>query len=195
VGRLQGQTDTPLNATGRRQGVASGQILRKLLARDGRTTSSLTFVASPLARARDTMELALAPLAAGCRNIEAGRPTATDADAAYGTDVRLKELTFGAWEGFTLTEIAARDPGLIAARERDKWHFVPPGGESYEQLCARVRDWYGTLAGDTVAVAHGGTFRVLRVILGLTTRRAAPAESVRQGAVYRFAPDGMTCYQ
>src|SRR5215472_13130044 len=74
AGRLQGQTDTRLNATGRRQGIASGQILKKLLARDGRTTSSLTFVASPLARARDTMELALAPLAAAPRQVEAGRP-------------------------------------------------------------------------------------------------------------------------
>ena len=35
--RLQGQHDTPLNARGRGQALAGGEILRGLLARDGLT--------------------------------------------------------------------------------------------------------------------------------------------------------------
>jgi len=112
----------------------------------------------------------------------------------YRTDARLEELRFGAWESFTLAEISTRQPDLLAARERDKWRFVPPRGESYAQLCARVGDWYRGLDRDTVAVAHGGTFRVLLVILGLATPETAPSEWVTQGAVYRFARGSMACY-
>ena len=35
-----------------------------------------------------------------------------------------------------------RDPQRIATREHDKWHFVPPGGESYESVSLRMREWY-----------------------------------------------------
>jgi broad specificity phosphatase PhoE len=183
-GRLQGQTDAPLNATGRRQAAACGKILGDLIARDGRPLSHDAWVASPLSRARETMELMLGAM-----------PAPSLGQRLYRTDDRLKELTFGSWEGFTLAEIGARHPDLLAARERDKWRFVPPGGESYEQLCARVREWHGTLDRDTVAVAHGGILRVLLVILGVAPPETAPSEGVAQGAVYRFADGRMACYQ
>ncbi len=35
----------------------------------------------------------------------------------------------------------------------------PPGGESYVEVQARMRNWYDQLTADTVAVAHGGTAR------------------------------------
>jgi broad specificity phosphatase PhoE len=199
AGRLQGRTDTPLNATGRRQGMACGDILRGLIARDGKPLSQYDLVSSPLTRARETMELALGPLGAPGEQVEAGvsrtmRSAEAHEERRYRTDARLEELTFGAWEGFTLAEIAARQPDLLAARERDKWRFVPPGGESYEQLCERVRDWYRALDRDTIAVAHGGTFRVLLVITGLATSQTAPSEWVTQGAVYRFARGSVACY-
>jgi broad specificity phosphatase PhoE len=201
-GRLQGQTDTPLNATGRRQGTACGKILHDLMTGDGRPLSRLTFVASPLSRARETMELALASLDACAEPVDTGPspPVGTANDPAgdscrYRTDARLEELAFGSWEGFTLAEMALREPDAFIARERDKWRFVPPGGESYEQLCARVQQWYQALPGDTVAVAHGGTFRVLLVVLGLATPATAPSEWVTQGAVYRFTEGSVTCYR
>ena len=56
-GRFQGSRDIPLNDLGRRQAAAAGGILADLFARDGRSEASLTFVASPLGRARSTMEL------------------------------------------------------------------------------------------------------------------------------------------
>ena len=56
-GRFQGSQDIPLNDLGRTQAVAAGGILADLLTRDGREASSLPFVASPLGRARLTMDL------------------------------------------------------------------------------------------------------------------------------------------
>ena len=52
------------------------------------------------------------------------------------------EMSFGRWEGFTFAELQAREAAALAARERDKWGFVLPGGESYAQLEVRVRAWY-----------------------------------------------------
>ena len=93
--------------------------------------------------------------------------------AAVQIDPRLKELSFGDWEGETIAEIRARDPAAIAARARDKWSFEPPHGESYAQE-------------DTVAVAHGGTARALMVVLGLVPPATAPLIDVEQGVVYAF---------
>ena len=49
--RLQGRRDVPLNAKGRAQAALCGEILRDLLARDGRAPDSLGYVSSPLMRA------------------------------------------------------------------------------------------------------------------------------------------------
>ena len=62
--RLQGQHDIPLNALGRVQASRCGEILRDLLARDGRPAARFDYVSSPLGRARETMELMRAELGA-----------------------------------------------------------------------------------------------------------------------------------
>ena len=56
-GRLQGQHDIPINATGRSQARHCGGVLRELIERDRIDPAGLDFVASPLGRARETMEL------------------------------------------------------------------------------------------------------------------------------------------
>jgi broad specificity phosphatase PhoE len=55
-GRFQGSQDIPLNDLGRSQAAAAGAILGDLLVGDGHAPSSLPFVASPLGRARMTMD-------------------------------------------------------------------------------------------------------------------------------------------
>ena len=87
-----------------------------------------------------------------------------------------------------------RDPQRIAAREQDKWHFVPPGGESYQAVSKRVGEWYQSLAHDTVAVAHGGTARGLIAQLGIAKPAAAPLIDIAQGVVYVFEGDRLTRY-
>ncbi len=168
--RLQGQRDIPINANGRAQGYRCGEVLRDLLERDAIDPGSLDFVSSPLGRTRETMERLRAVLRLD--------------PATYRTDPRLTEVSFGQWEGFSLAELRARFPEAIAARERDKWNFTPPDAESYAAMSRRMREWYDTLSRDTVAVAHGGTFRGLIVQLGIASAQEAPFLDVVQGVVY-----------
>jgi broad specificity phosphatase PhoE len=178
--RLQGGRDIPINAKGRAQAHRCGDIMRDLLARDHRAPVDLDFVASPLGRARETMEIVRAGLGLDPR--------------AYRTDARLTEVGFGRWEGFSTDELRASDPDSVAARERDKWEFVPPDGESYEAMSRRVAGWYASLTRDTVAVAHGGTFRGLIVQLGIMSSGEAPVLDIVQGVVYLIADGRMTRY-
>lgn len=175
--RLQGQRDIPINAKGRTQARQCGEILRDLLARkDG----EFDFVASPLSRARETMEIA--------------RGTLGLDPQAYRIDERLKEISFGQWEGYTLAELGRASPEATAARQRDKWAFTPPGAESYATMSVRVRDWYDSLAQDTVAVAHGGTLRGLIVQLGICSAQEAPHLDIAQGIVYAIRDGTLARY-
>jgi probable phosphoglycerate mutase len=179
-GRLQGVQDIPLNDLGRTQAAQAGNILADLFARDGREKSSLSFVASPLIRARATMELVRGEL-----------KLPRD---GYALDDRLREIGYGQWEGSTLPEMQVRDPELFTKRLAEKWTVSPPGGESYVEVQARMQDWYASLTDDTVAVAHGGTARALMVALGIETPRSAADLTIEQGAVYVFRDGGLQKY-
>jgi broad specificity phosphatase PhoE len=164
-GRLQGQTDIPLNARGRVQAEEAGIRLRDLV----QSCADLDYVASPMGRTRETMER--------LRRIVGLHPT------FYRLDDRLIELTFGTWEGLTWKEVRAREPQAAAARERDKWGYVPPGGESYAMLAERIRPILADLTRDTVVVAHGGVARAfLAVSCGVSTRHAASLD-IWQGRI------------
>ena len=179
-GRFQGSQDIPLNDLGRRQAADAGGILTDLLARDGQSESALTFVASPLGRARSTMELVR-----GVLKLPAGN---------YAVDDRLREIGYGRWEGSTLAQMQASDPEIFAARLNDKWTVSPPDGESYVSIQARISGWYNQLTTDTVAVAHGGTARALMVALGIETPDSAADLTIEQGAVYVFGDSGLAKY-
>jgi len=171
--RVQGHRDVPLNALGRAQASHCGSILRELFARQGRRADELDYVASPLSRARATMELLRAAL---------------DLDPqAYRTDARLMELSYGRWEGYTLDEILKLEAESYAARERDRWSYVLPGGESYAQLLLRVGAWHQTVARDAVVAAHGGVGRALIAHLGIASPEEAARIEIEQGIVYLFA--------
>jgi probable phosphoglycerate mutase len=178
--RLQGRRDIPLNALGRRQAARSGELLANLLAISGATPQQFAFTASPLSRARETMEIMRAEL---------GVPPQD-----YTIDARLAELSFGKWEGLTYKEVRALDRSVLATRDRDKWNFQPPGGESYAQLLVRVREWYDGMAGDTIIAAHGGVARALLVLYAVKSPAEAPLGDVAQGVVYEFAPGSVNRY-
>ena len=180
LGRLQGVQDIPLNEQGRRQSTHAGYVLGDLLKRDGQSASSIDFVASPLGRARQTMDLVRGVLKLPL--------------SGYAIDDRLREIGYGEWEGSTLTEMAAKDPELFARRQVEKWTVAPPGGESYVAVQARMTDWYRALKADTVAVAHGGTARALMVALGFETPLSAADLGIEQGAVYLFRDSGLAKY-
>ncbi|HTT48859.1 MAG TPA: histidine phosphatase family protein [Pseudolabrys sp.] len=180
AGRLQGRRDIDLNARGRAQATHCGEVLRDLFARDDRDPAALDYVSSPLKRASETMQL-----------IRAALDLAPD---AFRCDERLAEIAFGEWEGSTIAQLHERDPVGIAQREHDKWHFVPPGGESYEMVTARMRDWYEGLTTDTVVTAHGGTARGLIAYLGIAKPAAAPLLDIEQGMVYVFQGEQLSRY-
>src|SRR2546423_4094356 len=179
-GRLQGTQDIPLNDLGRKQAAHAGSVLAELLARDGRDSSALPFVASPLGRARATMELVRSALKLPPEK--------------YALDDRLREIGYGVWEGSTLAEMQAADPELYARRQTAKWTLAPQGGETYAAVQLRMRDWYDSLLVDTVAVAHGGTARALMVALGIETPASASDLFIEQGVVYVFGNRGVTKY-
>lgn len=180
LGRLQGTQDIPLNDLGRLQAAHAGNILAGLFARDGREKSSLGFVASPLIRARATMELV--------------RGSLRLPHDGYALDDRLREIGYGQWEGATLREMQLRDPDLFAKRQTEKWTVSPPGGESYVDVQTRMQDWYASVAADTVTVAHGGTARALMVALGIETPLSAADLTIEQGAVYVFRDGALQKY-
>jgi broad specificity phosphatase PhoE len=180
AGRLQGRRDVPLNARGRAQASHCGEILRDLFTQHRCDPAAYDYISSPLQRACQTMELTRAALGL--------------AAAGYHPEPRLVEIAFGEWEGFTIAQLHERDPARIAQREHDKWHFVPPGGESYKMVAARMRDWYESLSRDTVVTAHGGTARGLIAYLGIAKPAAAPLLDIAQGVVYVFAGEQLTRY-
>lgn len=181
IGRLQGMRDVPLNELGRRQAVNAGAILAGLLERDRRNKAALSFVASPLGRARATMELVR-------------RELKLPADG-YAMDDRLREIGYGKWEGSTLAEMQAADPVFFARRQLEKWTVSAPGGETYVAVQMRMQDWYFSLRADTVAVAHGGTARALMVALGFETPESAADLTIEQGAVYVFGDGELKKYR
>ena len=105
----------------------------------------------------------------------------------YDCDDRLRELSYGDWEGLTSTEMQTRDPELVVMRGRDKWHTAPPGGESYAALSRRVAAWHSEVTRDTVVTAHGGPMRVLIALAGIAEPADAADHRVEQGVVYAFA--------
>jgi probable phosphoglycerate mutase len=150
------------------------------LARDGRDKSQIRYLSSPQLRARTTMELMR-----GALNLP---------PQDYATDDRLREIGYGQWEGSTLAEMQAADPVFFARRLADKWRVAPEGGETYEAVQRRMRDWYQQVPRDTVVVAHGGTARALMVALGIETPESASDLPIAQGAVYVFGGGGLKKY-
>lgn len=178
--RLQGRYETSINNRGRDQARHCAGVLRDLFARETREAAEYAYACSPLKRAHETMEILRATLG-------------LDA-AGYAVDDRLQEISYGEWEGSTLPEISARDPQLLAQRERDKWGFRPPGGESYRDVAQRVASWYATVTRDTVIAAHGGIARALVANFGILPEEEATFAEVAHGAVYVFAEGTMARY-
>jgi broad specificity phosphatase PhoE len=167
-GRLQGQQDIRLNGRGRDQASSVGRLLK----RDYPGVITFDFVSSPLVRAQDTMRLLRGELGLD--------------PEAYRLDERLKELTFGSWEGFTWSEMQARDAVGCTAREADKWGYRPPGGESYAMLSERIAGWLADLKAPTLAVTHGGVARVLLGLLAGVAQKDLPLRDITQGRALMF---------
>jgi probable phosphoglycerate mutase len=145
--RIQGALDSPLTALGCEQAARQGEIL----ARTEIGAATHDFHVSPQGRAQQTAGLALAPL-----------------DIAPVTDMRLREISLGAWDGLTHAEIEVRNPGAIRDDHPFLWQDGAPGGEGFEAFDRRLRAYLADLTGPTVIIAHGMVSLFLRgAVLGL----------------------------
>ena len=80
----------------------------------------------------------------------------------------LRELSFGVWEGMSISEVESSYPGQLKERMQSIASFQADGGETYHQLQERVIPKYEEIVAshpnDKIAlVCHGG---VNRIILG-----------------------------
>jgi len=140
-GRFQGQCDTPLNATGRAQAAQAARALAH--------HQFDNIYTSDLARAAETARIIAAP--------HGMQPIA---------DTRLREAFFGDWEGLTAAEIDARWPDILAAWRADALRTRPTGGETLEQVQARMLDFLQDALtrhpeGNVGIIGHGGSLRAI----------------------------------
>ena len=154
-GRLDGRggPDPRLNATGRAQAVAAGRAVATLV--QGHPTRVVT---SSLSRAMET---------------------AAAVAAAVGVDPVVDsewdEQSFGDWDGRSIEELIEGEKDAMRAL-RDDPGYRPPGGESHDDLVARVVPaWERVVAGGgtSVVVCHRKPILVvLAHLLGLPHDRA-----------------------
>lgn len=165
--RLQGQEDTDLNSIGREQAARNGEMLKHLIT----DAAQFDFVASPLKRTRQTMEII--------------RHEMELAPGGYWTDPLLMEIHFGEWQGATWDELSVVNPKAIASRFEDPWNTIAPGtgGESYAMLSRRALKWLGSVHQDTVVVTHGGINRCIRGALENLGEEEIPLLAVPQDKV------------
>ena len=150
-GRFLGHVNPPLTPRGREQARRNGEALKGL--------GIAQIRASDLDRAFATASIIAAALGL---TVE---PTAA-----------LREVNHGIIDGWTADAILASPYGR--AREKDKYNYQPPGGESYKGIEARI---LGVLvpppAMPTLLVTHLGPMRVLlHTLCGLAEAEATGAK-------------------
>jgi broad specificity phosphatase PhoE len=160
-GRALGQSDPPLSEHGVRQ----AELL-------GRRLAGVHFdevYASDLARARYTARLTLPA-------------------AEIRLEPRLREVHLGAWEGKRWEALEGEDRAALARWRQDPLRERAPGGESYEELLARVSAWLAELpsSGRVAAFTHGGAIRGALYTFTGPPERAAWRFQVDTGSVTRL---------
>jgi broad specificity phosphatase PhoE len=151
--RFDGSSDSPLTDRGVHEAKRHGRVLRGLI----EDIDSFRFVSSPLGRALHTARII---------GEELGRP-----DVNIETDGRLTEIEFGVWDGLTLREIERTYATEWRQRNRDKWHYRMPAGESYAMVARRVRPWLESAEGELIVVTHGAVERIVRGLYGGLTEK------------------------
>ncbi len=150
-GRMQGQRDYPLSEAGQKQAAALGHFLAKA---GFQIDAAYT---SPLTRARETALMLTTAL---------GLPEAELAP-------ELSELHAGGLQGLTHAEIVETFPSFMQRGLTGLGDFSEYGGESYDDVQARVRRllerWHARHrepAHRILAVAHGGTnFHLVKALV------------------------------
>lgn len=159
-GRFMGQSDIPLDETGLRQ----AELAARRLAHE----PIQTIYSSDLSRAWQTAQVV--------QRARLGDSTGGPA-VHLVAEPRLREMSFGGWQGLTYAQIQEHYPNELAAWEADLLGCSPPGGETLNDLIQRAQAAYLEILvahpdGSSLIVGHGGTLQTLCCLaLGLPPER------------------------
>lgn len=165
-GRIQGAKDSALTALGVAQGARIGVRVRDVVPKEAR------IIASPLGRTQHTARLI---------------KEASGLAAPIETDVRLAEISLGAWDGMLKDDIRAMTPDYDAGAKRWSWFFDAPGGDSYEAMTERLGGWLEDAqasGGPILAISHGVAGRILRGLFLKLAREDALMLDIPQDAFF-----------
>ena len=170
--RMQGDmAPTPLT----RAGIAQAEAMGAALATHFGPGADIDIWVSPAGRTLQTVAIVAEHL--GCDFFD------------IRTDSRLLEIDVGRWEGRRYADIVA-EQGPIICPDARAFNVMPPGGEYYPAIAARLQAWLAELDPGRVAlvISHGITLRVLRGLLagGRTFEGVTLADDAPQGTVFRF---------
>lgn len=184
AGRMQGHMGhTPLTRTGIAQAEAMGAALALALPGAGALagTPDRDLWVSPSGRTQQTAAIIGEHL---------GRSFFD-----WRQDARLLEIDVGDWEGRYYADIVA-ETGPIVDMEVGLFSAIPPNGEWFPAIAARLRDWLTGLdpARPVLAISHGITARVLRGLLvgGSDWHGVTVAANASQGTVFHICDGAET---
>jgi broad specificity phosphatase PhoE len=149
--RFQGQLESPLSATGRRQAALVARRLARPHDRPALPLPAgrpLAIVHSPLGRAAET---------ASAIHAAAVAPDGFDGPIPIRPDPRFLEIGQGEWEGLPSSEIAARDSERLAAWRRTPTVAWAPGGERLAEVQARVAPGLADLLAELARAGRPGS--------------------------------------
>lgn len=139
--RIQGQSDSPLTAKGKKDADNWGRQLSRF-SWDGILTSD------------------------SGRAVETATRINHHLRAPMDSEPRLREQNWGRWTGRIITQIETEAAEVLSDPHKTGWHFCPPGGEDRRRVCQRSQQALNDAAvrwrGDTVMiVTHEGVIKSL----------------------------------
>ena len=105
---------------------------------------------------------------------------------------RLTEMSFGEWEGQTLTELRSVHGAVMVEWEGRGLDFRAPAGESPRDVQDRLRPWLEELStanNDVLAITHKGVMRALYALASGWDMRGKPPHRLADNAVHEFDLD------
>lgn len=146
AGRCIGQTDVPLSPDG--AAAIRGLVVDGPASLIGAFDGGVRVVSSDLLRAAESAEIVAAALE--CNVVQ---------------DARLREMSFGEWDGQSWSDIECAYPEQLQSWTERWTETAAPGGESVGDLVKRAAEWIGdAVTGQSSAIAivvvsHAGWIR------------------------------------
>ncbi|KAA8817948.1 histidine phosphatase family protein [Bifidobacterium rousetti] len=160
--KLQGQVDIPLDAVGRWQAAQTAAWLKATYVDQRPTIANRIIVSSDLSRAHATAQAFADELGGAATGIE------------VHDDPRVRERSFGDWDGHAVAELAERYPEDFRSWMRHTGGELKYGAEPKEHVGTRgveaLEDWSARAGSDTdlFVFSHGAWIsQTVQTLLGI----------------------------